>query len=111
MREEVPDGGDQPALGAHAERDLETGAVVARGMGWIEKAESGARRIEGHDDLGVAGCPAHLVEVTGGVPDEAPLVAVGARDLADEKLEQALRLAERARRDQLPLPQLRRGGK
>ena len=28
MREKVPDGGDQPALGAHAERDLETGAVV-----------------------------------------------------------------------------------
>src|SRR5688572_32245912 len=32
LREEIPNGGDQPAFGAHSERDLETRAAVARGV-------------------------------------------------------------------------------
>src|SRR6185295_4030858 len=97
VREEVADGGDQPALGVDAERDLQTRAAVARRVWRIEIAEGGARRVERHDDLRIAGGAADLVHVAGGVPDEAALVAVGARDLADEQLEEALRLAERAR--------------
>ena len=53
--EEVADGGHEPAIGVHAEGNFEARAAVARRVRRIEIAESGARRVERHDDLGVAG--------------------------------------------------------
>src|SRR6185295_4370604 len=105
LREEVANGGHQPAFGVHGEGDLEPGSPVAWRMGRIEVAQGRSRLVQGDHDVAFAGGAAELVEVSRRVPDEPAIEGITARDLADEELEGRLLHSERTSGHELELPE------